>query len=66
MSMRILFQGDSITDAVRHREIEAYSGSGYVTMISGRLGVDYPGKYEVINRGVGGNRTTDLLARIMS
>lgn len=64
MSMRILFQGDSITDAVRHREIEAYSGSGYVTMISGRLGVDYPGKYEVINRGIGGNRTTDLLARL--
>ena len=62
--MRILFQGDSITDASRNRERDCMRGHGYATIVSGKLGFDYPNEYEFINRGVGGNRVTDLLARI--
>ena len=61
---KILFQGDSITDATRWRESDQYRGSGYATIVAARLGYDHPGKYEFINRGISGNRVVDLLARI--
>ena len=32
---KILFMGDSITDAQRDRESDAYMGAGYATMVSG-------------------------------
>ena len=60
----IVFIGDSITDSWRHRELDRYRGSGWVTMTSGKIGVDYPGQYQFFNRGIGGNRTCDLLARL--
>ena len=62
----ILFQGDSITDAVRLREDErdVYSGHGYVTMISGKLGLTHPGKCTVRNRGVACERIVDIYARV--
>lgn len=44
MSVRVLFQGDSITDAARSREREEYRGSGYLTIISARMGFEEPGK----------------------
>lgn len=59
----ILFQGDSITDARRDRNDGEYNGMGYATMCAAELGVSYPGQYTFINRGIGGNRTTDLYAR---
>ncbi len=59
----ILFQGDSITDSMRSREWETNSGSGYMTLVSAHLGYEAPGEYRCINRGVSGNRITDLLAR---
>jgi len=62
--MKILFQGDSITDAVRTRDHEYYKGSGYANLVSASLGFEYPGKYEFFNRGIGGNRIVDLYARI--
>jgi len=62
----ILFQGDSITDAWRSPDCSSVMGSGYVTMVAGRIGVDYPGKYNFVNRGVGGNRSVDLYARIQN
>ena len=62
--MRILFQGDSITDASRNRESDHNRGDGYATIVSARLGFDHPGKYEFINRGIGGNRVADLVGRI--
>ncbi|MBQ3428069.1 MAG: SGNH/GDSL hydrolase family protein [Clostridia bacterium] len=62
--IRILFQGDSITDAMRWRESDQYRGSGYATIVSAKLGYDHPDKYEFINRGISGNRVVDLLARI--
>ncbi len=60
----ILFQGDSITDAGRHREWHDLTGCGYMTLVSAHLGYHAPAEYTCINRGVSGNRITDILARI--
>lgn len=62
--MRILFQGDSITDAGRSRENDAVRGHGYPTLVAASLGLDHPGEYEFINRGISGNRISDLVARM--
>lgn len=64
MSKRVLFQGDSITDCHRVREVEHYRGCGYATMVSGALSVAEPYAYEFMNRGISGNRIVDLYARI--
>ncbi len=63
---KILFQGDSITDAARSREDEAHMGIGYPRLVSAELGLDNPGEYEFINRGISGNRIVDVYARIKS
>ena len=60
----ILFQGDSITDALRIREDEENLGMGYPAFTAGELGVTYPGQFLAYNRGVSGNRVVDLYARI--
>ena len=63
--MRILFFGDSITDAGRnYQEIgtEASYGRGYVKYAVEQL--KELGDYEIINRGISGNRVVDLYARI--
>ena len=63
MSKRILFQGDSITDAGRNRE-EFYSlGYGYPLLVSATLSADCPGEYEYVNRGIGGDLLVDLYNR---
>lgn len=64
--MKLLFIGDSITDMSRNREgHNPYSmGNGYVFLLEAALAKKYPGKYEVINRGISGNRIVDLYARI--
>lgn len=62
--MRILFQGDSITDAGRDRKNPAALGSGYAKFVAGAMNFEEPGAYEFINRGVGGNRIVDVYARI--
>ncbi|MBQ9985771.1 MAG: SGNH/GDSL hydrolase family protein [Oscillospiraceae bacterium] len=64
MAKLILFQGDSITDCKRNREDDRFTGSGYATIVSGRLGLEYPGEYIFKNRGIGGNKVTDIYARI--
>ena len=64
MNKRILFQGDSITDALRSREHDFFLGNGYPTLVSARLGFEEPGKYTFLNRGISGNRVVDLYARI--
>lgn len=61
---RILFQGDSITDMYRVRDIEPYGGCGYATLVSAELGYTHPYEYEFINRGIGGDRSLDLFARM--
>ena len=61
---KILFMGDSITDAQRDRENDAYMGGGYATMVAGELACQQPYAYEFVNRGISGNRIIDLHARI--
>lgn len=63
---RILFQGDSITDAGRNREDFYGLGAGYPHLIRAALGTERPGEYEFLNRGISGNRIVDLYARIKS
>ena len=60
----ILFQGDSITDAGRNFQDDAYMGYGYATMTAGKIAVDYPGQYRVVNKGISGNRIVDVYARM--
>ena len=65
--MKILFFGDSITDANRNREHpETVSGLGvgYVRVIADRLVGKTANKYEILNRGISGNRVVDLYSRI--
>ena len=61
---RILFDGDSITDALRDRK-EKYSLAGYSALIAERLNFLYPFlNIECYNRGVGGNTSGELLNRL--
>lgn len=62
--MRILFQGDSITDGNRGRTDDPnhIMGHGYAFSIASKLGAEHP-EIEFINRGVSGNTVIDLLAR---
>ena len=65
--MKILFYGDSITDAGRVRATNGHInelGYGYVRVIADRLTGVAPEKYDVVNRGISGNRVVDLYARI--
>ena len=62
--MKILFQGDSITDAARARDNDINIGVGYPLFVKAELGFEAPGKYEFINRGISGNRVVDVYARI--
>lgn len=63
--MRILFQGDSITDCHRKRDDLTDLGEGYVVYTVEALKSKYESiDFEFINRGISGNRTAELLARI--
>ena len=57
--MKILFQGDSITDCGRGNGL----GQGYPLLVSARLGLDAPDKYEFLNFGISGNRVVDVYGR---
>lgn len=64
---RIVFFGDSITDGCRNKERDdliSSLGSGFVLFAAGKLLADNPYAYEIFNRGIGGNRSVDLYARI--
>ena len=65
--MKILFFGDSITDAGRNRDnlnaISAY-GYGFVRVVADRLISENPSGVSIMNRGISGNRVVDLYARI--
>jgi len=64
MEKVILFQGDSITDCGRSRELDHAMGNGYATFVGGALGAQEPYQYKFYNRGISGNRVVDLYARI--
>ena len=60
----ILFQGDSITDAGRDRDDFYDLGKGYPVLVAGRMGLDAPGQFCFLNRGVSGDRIVDVYARM--
>lgn len=63
---RILFQGDSITDGSRGRSPDPNHilGHGYVFLISASFGAALPErKLAFLNRGVSGNKASDLSRR---
>lgn len=61
--MRILFQGDSITDAYRLQDPEGM-GNGYARYASQLIRSRHPDtEFEFINRGIGGNKMIHLVER---
>ena len=61
---KILFMGDSITDAGRTSVENENLGSGYSLLVTSQLAFEHPGEYEFVNRGINGNRIVDLIARV--
>ena len=62
----ILFQGDSITDGNRGRneDLNHIMGHGYQYIVGARLQGDNPDKnIQLYNRGISGNRISDLYGR---
>lgn len=61
--MRIVFIGDSITESGKFEDPEQL-GTGYVRLVYDYLRTTYPaGNLEVFNKGISGNRITDLADR---
>ena len=62
--MKVLFQGDSITDAGRDRNDPHDLGNGYPRYAAAMIADAFPEiDLEFLNLGISGNRTADLLAR---
>ena len=69
MSKKLLFIGDSITDASRvYNAVGAQRpgaiGYGFTLQIAGRILAEDPTKYEIINTGASGHKIYDLYARM--
>ena len=65
ITMKILFLGDSVTEAGRIRENPFDLGRGYAKFASELIKNSRPDcEFEFYNRGIGGNRSGDLLARL--
>ena len=63
--IKILFQGDSITDAGRDRRNYHHMGAGYPKFVAQALTNKYPDvEFEFINFGISGNRTGQLFDRL--
>ena len=77
--LKVVFQGDSITDCGRVREenpkfsMKLYYklakrtplGNGYPALVTEELSKAKPGEYKFINKGVSGDRIPDVYARIV-
>ena len=67
--MKIVFFGDSVTDACKDRSKESwyYSiGQGYPNFVAAYLSSKDPLKYEFVNSGIGGDNVEKLYARVKS
>jgi lysophospholipase L1-like esterase len=63
--MKILFQGDSVTDAGRDRSNPHDLGEGYPHYASAMLQDAFPDiQFEFVNRGISGDRTEQLVLRL--
>ena len=64
LPLRVLFQGDSVTDCGRSRSDDTNLGSGYAMMAAASFAAQFPERQvQFLNRGVSGNRVRDLRAR---
>ena len=64
-NQKIVCFGDSITETARTRNIYYPGGSGYFNIIKSKVEtfyIDY--NVEMINKGIGGNKTGDLVNRL--
>ena len=65
--MKILFQGDSVTDAGRDYSNIHDLGEGYPKYAAAMIRDSYPNcEFEFVDLGISGNRTKDLVARLES
>ena len=65
--MKILFQGDSITDASRDKRNYHHMGNGYPKFASALIAEAHPHtEIEFINFGISGNRTCQVFDRLYS
>lgn len=65
--MKILFQGDSVTDAGRDHTNPSDMGDGYPRYASAMIQDSFPDfKFEFVNLGISGNRTEHLVQRLES
>lgn len=65
--IKILFQGDSLTDGDRDRSDVHNLGESYPKYAAAALAEKYPNvELEFVNLGIGGDRTDTLLARAQS
>ena len=63
--VKIVFFGDSITESGRNLLDPEDLGVGYVKIAAGKLRPLYPDtNFKFVNRGVGGERTAELLKRV--
>ena len=63
--MKILFQGDSVTDAGRDRSDPHDMGNGYPRFASAMIQDSFPDtEFEFIDLGISGNRTEHLVERM--
>lgn len=63
--IKILFQGDSITDAGRDKRNYHQMGNGYPKFASALIAQAHPDvEFEFINLGISGNRTDQLFDRL--
>lgn len=65
--MRVLFQGDSVTDAGRNREDLYDLGNGYPKFVAELISKAFPDySFEFINKGISGDKAESLKARWQS
>lgn len=65
-ALTFVFQGDSITDGNRGRTLvpNHIMGHGYAYSVASRIGADFPeAGFSFYNRGISGNKITDLQKR---
>ena len=63
--IKIVFQGDSITDAGRDKRNYHHMGNGYPKYAAQLMQENHPEiEFEFVNLGISGNQTKDLVARL--
>lgn len=61
---KILFFGDSVTDTWKDFNKDYKFGAGYVSYVESMFKLGSNNNITFVNKGIGGNKTTDLLNRI--